>query len=269
MYTHTNIRKPVVAGSFYPADANQLAQDIDYFLHDKHIKIIQQRPLALIVPHAGYIYSAPVAASAYKQLAPYAESISRVVLLGPSHRIPFVGISSSSKSYFATPLGDIPIDRDAVEKVNQVDFVTEFDQAHDYEHSLEVQLPFLQKCLKQFSLVPLVIGQASAEEVLQVIDLFWDEQHTLFLISSDLSHYLSYNTAKQCDQATCRAIEHLQPEKIEYEQACGRIGVSGMLLAAREHHLKVKTLDLRNSGDTAGPRDQVVGYGSWAFYRDE
>ena len=269
MYTHTNIRKPVVAGSFYPAEEDQLDKDVDCFLEDSQISAFNHQPLALIVPHAGYIYSAPVAASAYKQLEAYAEQITRVVLLGPSHRIPFLGIASSSKSYFATPLGDVLLDKAAADQVNQLDFVHEYDEAHAYEHSLEVQLPFLQKSLKQFSLLPLVIGQATNEQVSKVIDLLWDEQHTLFLISSDLSHYLSYNAAKQCDQATCQAIEQLQPEKIEYEQACGRIGVSGMLLAARRHHLQVKTLDLRNSGDTAGPRDQVVGYGSWVFYKDE
>lgn len=266
---HTNIRQPVVAGSFYSAEASQLDQEINDFLGDSEIKVYQQQPLALIVPHAGYIYSAPIAASGYKQLQAYADQINRVVLLGPSHRIPFMGIASTAKSFFATPLGDVPVDRIATDKVNQLDFVYEFDEAHAYEHSLEVQLPFLQKSLKQFSLLPLVIGQASNKQVSQVIDLLWDEHHTLFLISSDLSHYLSYNAARQCDQATCLAIEQLHPEKIEYEQACGRIGISGMLLAARKHHLKVKTLNLRNSGDTAGPRDQVVGYGSWAFYKDE
>lgn len=269
MQTHTNIRPPVVAGSFYAAEASQLEQDVNYFLDDSHISVFNRQPLALIVPHAGYIYSAPVAASGYKQLEAYADKISRVVLLGPSHRIPFMGIASSSKSYFSTPLGDIPVDRPATAQVNQLNFVSESDEAHAYEHSLEVQLPFLQKSLKHFSLLPLVIGQASDDQVSQVIELLWDEVHTLFLISSDLSHYLSYSAARQCDQATCQAIEQLQPEKIEYEQACGRAGVSGMLKSARKHHLQVKTLDLRNSGDTAGPKDQVVGYGSWAFYKDE
>lgn len=263
--TVTNHRPPAVAGMFYPGSASELEHSVESYLQQAQSESVKQRPKALIVPHAGYIYSAPVAANAYKQLLPYADEITQVILLGPSHRVPFNGIASSSAQAFDTPLGSISLNHRTIEKVNQLPFVIEYDAAHQQEHSLEVQLPFLQKVLPDFTLVPLVIGQANDEQVDQLIEYLWDEPNTLFLISSDLSHYLDYKTAQQYDFATMKAIEAMAPQKINYEQACGRTGVAGLLLAARNHHLKVKTLDIRNSGDTAGSKDQVVGYGSWVF----
>ncbi len=258
-------RPPAVAGMFYPGSSSELEQSVELYLQQAQNETIDKRPKALIVPHAGYIYSAPVAANAFKQLLPFADEISQVILLGPSHRVPFTGIASSSAKAFDTPLGAIPLNRKTIEKVNQLPFVVEYDTAHEQEHSLEVQLPFLQKVLSNFTLVPLVIGQASDEQVDQLIEYLWDEPGVLFLISSDLSHYLDYETAREYDLATMKAIEQLEPRKIHPEQACGRTGIAGLLLAAKNHHLKVKTLDIRNSGDTAGSKDQVVGYGSWVF----
>ncbi len=265
MNTHTNTRIPAVAGAFYPGNPADLNTSVQTYLDQAEAGLCQNRPLAMIVPHAGYIYSGPIAASGYKQLLPFARQISRVVLLGPSHRVPLRGIASSSRDYFQTPLGDIPLDRAAIEQLNRLPFVQENEQAHSQEHSLEVQLPFLQKILPDFTLVPLVFGQVDDQQIEAVIECLWQEQNTLFLLSSDLSHYLDYNSARQSDQATCLAIEQLSPQSIDYEQACGRSAIAGMLLSAQKHDLQVKTLDLRNSGDTAGSKDRVVGYGCWVF----
>ncbi len=261
-----NIRSPAVAGSFYPGNTNDLNTSIQTYMDMSEIQAIATKPRALIVPHAGYIYSGPVAASAYTQLIPFAQQISRVILLGPSHRIPLLGIASSSADFFQTPMGKIPLDRTTIEQLNQLSFVQAYDDAHAQEHSLEVQLPFLQKILPEFTLVPLVIGQADDQQVSELIETLWQKEETLFLISSDLSHFLDYQRARECDQATNTAISELDPAKIHYEQACGRSAIAGMLLSAKKHHLNVQTLDLRNSGDTAGSKDRVVGYGAWAFY---
>lgn len=265
MNPHSHTRIPAVAGSFYPGNLTELDTAVQSYLDETKTRLYPDQPLAIIVPHAGYIYSAPIAASGYAQLVPFARKISRVVLLGPSHRVPFQGIASSSCQYFQTPLGDIPLDREAIDQLNHLPFVKEYELAHSQEHSLEVQLPFLQKILPQFKLIPLVIGQADDHQVEAVIEHLWHKQDTLFLLSSDLSHYLDYNTARQSDQATCHSIEELNPQTIHYEQACGRSAIAGMLLSAKKHNLQVKTLDLRNSGDTAGSKDRVVGYGCWMF----
>lgn len=273
MNPQTNIRTAAVAGSFYPADTNELSTSVQAYLDNIDTEKTPHRPVAIIVPHAGYIYSGPIAASGYAQLLPYAEQITRVVLLGPSHRVPLLGIASSSYDYFQTPLGDIPLDREGISKLSHLSFVQENDAAHQQEHSLEVQLPFLQKILPDFKLLPLVIGQIDDQQVSEVIEALWNESeadhNTLFLISSDLSHFLNYEQAKQCDLAVCQAIEEFKPQAINYEQACGRSAIAGILLSAKKHHLEVKTLDLRNSGDTAGSRDRVVGYGCWVFVKPD
>ncbi len=256
------IRPPAVAGSFYPADPGELQDMVQRFLHD--VRTVETPPpKALIVPHAGYIYSGPVAASAYARLRRQHAHIRRVVLLGPSHRVAFRGLAVSGADYFATPLGTVALDREAITDILPLPQVHELDQAHALEHSLEVHLPFLQTLLDDFSLVPIVVGEASAEEVAEVIEALWDGPETLIVVSSDLSHYHDYATAQRLDRRTTRAIESLRYEDLDYESACGRNPVSGLLLVARRHGLHVHTLDLRNSGDTAGPRDQVVGYGAW------
>lgn len=259
-----NIRPAAVAGSFYPADATELHAQINEFLRHTPAKGIP--PKALIVPHAGYIYSGPVAASGYAQLAPLREQITRVVLLGPSHQVAFRGLAASSASAFRTPLGTIPLDSDALSTLSTLPQLRIFDEAHRLEHSLEVQLPFLQTVLNPFTLLPLVVGTASYTEVAEVLEQVWGGPETLIVISSDLSHYHDYATAQHMDAATSHAIESLQPERIDHEQACGRTPVGGLLLAARAHDLHVEILDLRNSGDTAGPRDHVVGYGAYALH---
>lgn len=260
----TQIRQPAVAGMFYPADHAELQRIVDDYLQAAGQSLDTDSPVphAIIAPHAGYIYSGPVAASAYARLRPARERFTRVLLLGPSHRVAFHGLATSSASHFLTPLGTIPLDRTTITQLETLPQVKRLDQAHALEHSLEVHLPFLQRVLKEFVLIPLVVGDADPHEVNAVIEQVWDE-HTLIVISSDLSHYHDYATAQRLDAATSKAIENLQPERIGYNDACGRNPVNGLLDFARQHGLHATTIDLRNSGDTAGPRDQVVGYGAW------
>lgn len=258
------IRQPAVAGLFYPADAKELTTMIDGFLAESPLGT-EQPPKAIIVPHAGYIYSGPVAAAAYRRLEPLRERISRVVLLGPSHRVGFIGLAVSGADIFHTPLGNIPLDRAMCDQLAALPQVHRLEQAHALEHSLEVQLPFLQRVLDSFRLVPLVVGEATVEEVAEVLEAAWGGDETLIVISSDLSHYHSYSEAQQMDRNTCHAIEALQMESIDYEGACGRNPVKGLLQVARRKGLAAHTLDLRNSGDTAGSKESVVGYGAWSF----
>lgn len=259
----SRIRPAAVAGLFYPADPAQLHNDVQSMLSTPEQSA--PTPKALIVPHAGYIYSGPIAASAFVQLKRVKQRIKRVVLLGPCHRVPLKGLATTSADYFETPLGSVKIDREAINQINALPQVAEFDLTHQQEHSLEVQLPFLQEMLEDFSLVPLVVGDTSADEVSEVLDQLWGGEETLILISSDLSHYHDYNTARSMDSETCLAIETLDPAAIHYDQACGRNPVTGLLVSARRHGLSATTLDLRNSGDTAGDKSSVVGYGAWLF----
>ena len=260
----THLRQPAVAGMFYPADPAQLRDEIEHFLQQVEVK--DTPPKALIAPHAGYIYSGPIAASAYASLIPVADKIRKVVLLGPAHRIPFSGLATPSSDGFVTPLGTVPIDQQSLQRVQSLPQVISMDAAHQQEHSLEVHLPFLQMVLKDFELIPLVVGDASKEQVAEVLELLWGGEETLIVISSDLSHYNDYKTAQQMDRATSLAIERLQPEQIHYDMACGRNPVNGLLELAKLKGLHARTLDLRNSGDTAGPRDRVVGYGAYVFH---
>ena len=258
-----HIRQPAVAGTFYPSARRLLQAMIQGFLEKAATTGAQ--PKAIIAPHAGYIYSGPIAASAYARLLAGRSNIRRIVLLGPSHRVGFRGLAVSSAEWFATPLGDITIDRKAVEKILELPFVQTSDRAHAFEHSLEVHLPFLQEVLENFSLVPAVVGDANPEEVAEVLELLWDGDETALVISSDLSHYHDYATARRKDEATSAAIEALRPQDIGVEHACGRLPVNGLLYAARRRGLKAQTVDLRNSGDTAGGKDSVVGYGAYVF----
>ena len=259
----SSIRKPAVAGTFYPDDPVELREMVSGFLKQARPSGIV--PKAIIAPHAGYIYSGPVAASAYAQILPSHGRIKRVVLLGPSHRAAFRGLAATSAAQFSTPLGNVPVDREAINQIKGLAQVAILDAAHSLEHSLEVHLPFLQEVLGHFSLVPLAVGDATAEDVAEVLDALWGGPETLIVVSSDLSHYHDYRTAGKMDRAASEAIEALRPEEIEYDQACGRIPISGLLVAAKKHGLRAQTVDLRNSGDTAGSKDEVVGYGAYMF----
>jgi AmmeMemoRadiSam system protein B len=257
-------RHPAVAGSFYPADPKQLQRLINRFLQEAAAPLAQV-PKAIIAPHAGYIYSGPIAASAYSRLKPARGIINRVVLLGPSHRVAYRGLALSRAESFTTPLGDIPLDLDVIAQLANLPFVEYIEQAHSHEHSLEVHLPFLQQTLGAFKLVPIVAGEATPAQVCEVLEMLWGGPETLVVISSDLSHYHEYAAAKILDQATSDKIEHLQYEQLNYDSACGRIPVSGLLALARKKSLRIKNIDLRNSGDTAGDKQRVVGYGAYVI----
>ena len=259
------IRQPAVAGLFYPADTDELKNDIHEYLAHAHATL-QTHPKAIVVPHAGYVYSGSIAASAYKQIIPFKDKINRVVLLGPSHRVAFSGLAVPASDTFNTPLGNIPIDQKGIQQLAGLTQVIVSDQAHHDEHSLEVQLPFLQEILDDFSLIPIVVGDAERHEVAEVIDRLWGDEHTLIVISTDLSHYHEYSDAKKLDRATSDAIEHLKPDLIGYEDACGRNDLMGMMTVAQEKNLAVDILDMRNSGDTAGDKSRVVGYGAYVFH---
>lgn len=259
----TTVRNPAVAGLFYPDNSSQLASMVDTLLEAAQTALTT--PKALIAPHAGYMYSGPIAANAYARLLAAKNNINRVVLLGPSHRVPFLGMATSSAHVFATPLGHIPVDQEAVADIAGLPQVHCLDDAHAMEHSLEVQLPFLQSILDDFCLIPLVVGDARPQEVAEVLDRLWGGDETVIIVSSDLSHYHDYETAIRLDSATSRAIEELRLEDIGYDHACGRAPINGLLHVARTRGLSAQTIDLRNSADTGGPRDQVVGYGAYIF----
>jgi AmmeMemoRadiSam system protein B/AmmeMemoRadiSam system protein A len=258
------IRPTAVAGSFYP----DRPQDLEALLArcwDGAKITVGPVPKAIIAPHAGYVYSGAVAASAYARVKPAHARINRVVLLGPCHRIAVNGLALSGADAFATPLGPVEIDKAAAALISGLPQVQVFDATHAQEHSLEVHLPFLMAVLDDFKVLPLVVGQATPAQVAQVLDKLWGGPETLIVVSSDLSHYLDYDSARAIDQRTCQAIEALAPDRISTHGACGRFPLGGLLTLAREKGLTVETVDLRNSGDTAGPRDRVVGYGSWLF----
>ena len=251
---------------FYPGDAATLARDIRAYLEEPREPGFRPGfPKAVIAPHAGYMYSGSVAASAYALLKSARGTVNRVVLLGPCHRVAARGLALPGVSAFETPLGRVPIDEDAVAALKGMPQVVTQPVAHAQEHSLEVQVPFLQEVLGEFKLVPLAVGFASAQDVADVIEKLWGGPETLIVISSDLSHYHPYREATAIDRATVESILAYRTD-IEHEQACGATPVTGLLIAAKKHGLLSELLDLRNSGDTAGGRDRVVGYASIAFW---
>ena len=258
-----SVRPPAVAGTFYPGDRETLDTEVSGYL--AAVGATGPAPKAIIAPHAGYVYSGAVAAAAYARLAEARGRIERVVLVGPAHRMPFRGLAASNAEGFATPLGTVPVDAEAIERVMALPQVVVLNEAHRLEHGIEVQLPFLQQVLGEFRVVPLLAGDTTSEAVAQVLETLWGGPETLIVISSDLSHYLDYEEARRIDAETCRAIEAFEPDAIAAEQACGRLPIKGLLEIAARRGMEVTTLDMRNSGDTAGSRDRVVGYGAWVF----
>lgn len=258
------IRRAAVAGQFYQSEADDLRATVESYLAGVSPSDIPP-PKAIIAPHAGFVYSGPIAASAYATLAPAKDKINRVILLGPCHRVAVRGLALSGADAFETPLGPVEIDKDAVSLIEELTQVQVFDATHEREHSLEVHLPFLQVMLDDFKIVPLVVGEASPDQVAEVLEALWGGEETLIVVSSDLSHYLDYKSAQVLDRETSTAIENLDPSAITQNGACGRFPVGGLLEVAKRHGMTVTTLDVRNSGDTAGPKDRVVGYGAWIF----
>jgi MEMO1 family protein len=257
-------RRPAVAGSFYPADPDRLRGQVAELLADVGT-LAKITPKALIAPHAGYIYSGSPAAAAFATLRDSAQTFARIVLIGPAHYVAIRGIALPTVDAFETPLGRVSIDHDALDKITGLQFVSRNDSAHAPEHALEVELPFLQILLPSFSLLPLVVGDATAHEVAQVLARLWSGPETLLVISSDLSHYHSYETARRLDAVTAAAIESGDWASLGPGQACGYLPIAGLLIEANRRNLKARRLSLCNSGDTAGPRDRVVGYGAWMF----
>jgi MEMO1 family protein len=260
-----SVREPAVAGLFYPADPEQLTRAVDEYLAGAPEPAAALTPKAVIAPHAGYVYSGPIAGSAFAAVSASAQRITRVVLLGPSHFVPFHGLALDSAAEFATPMGRIGIDDDAVSSLRAFPQVTVLGAAHRREHCLEVELPFLQRILDQFTLIPLVVGESSPEEAGAVLEKLWGGEETLVVVSSDLSHYLDYGTACVADRETSHQIIALGPNPLRPDQACGCRAINALLEVARRRRLTATLLDLRNSGDTAGGREQVVGYGAFAF----
>lgn len=257
------IRPPAVAGTFYPADAARLRVMVEAYLAAGPAPQGGRRPKALIAPHAGYVYSGPVAGRAFASLGAGAARIRRVVVIGPAHYVQLRGLALPSAAAFRTPLGEVPLDAAACS--GDLPQVVARDEPHAPEHAIEVELPFLQTLLDDFALVPLVVGEATPDEVAEVLERLWGGPETLLVISSDLSHYELYARAREHDAATALAIERLDGAALGPVDACGWLGVAGLLHEAKRRGLAVRRLDLRNSGDTAGSRDAVVGYGAWAF----
>jgi len=258
-----------VAGLFYPDDRSELESLLRGLLVPAPGSDLEPQeprlPKALVVPHAGYVYSGAVAASAYRRLVPFAADIRHVVLVGPSHRVPMRGLAVPSADWFETPLGRIAIDADARQRLRALGLAGATDAPHAAEHSLEVQLPFLQLILPEFDLLPIAVGEALPQQVARTLNALWGGPETLIVISTDLSHYHTYGEARQLDEATSRALLALRSD-LALEQACGAAAVNGLMEVARQRHLEIELLDLRNSGDTAGDRSRVVGYGAYALY---
>ena len=261
------IRPAAVAGMFYPDNPTVLKQTLADLLSHPQAARLSRPPKALIVPHAGYIYSGPVAASAYAQLGSLRGRIRRVVLLGPTHRVYVRGLALPEADRFATPLGEVPLDSEGMQRLAGLPQVTRSAAAHEMEHSLEVQLPFLQQVLGDFQLLPLAVGEATANEVAEVLEQLWGGEETLIVISSDLSHFLPDSLARKVDGQTVDAILALNAH-LNHEQACGATPINGLMLAAQRHGLHPIKLDVRNSSETAGDPERVVGYAAFAFTPD-
>ena len=262
------VRPAAVAGAFYPGEPARLAAEVASHLSGGLGGPVRALPKAIIAPHAGYIYSGPIAGSVYARLAPLRGRVSRVVLAGPAHRVFVRGAAVPAASAFASPLGRVELDLDAIAALRALPFVEVSDRAHAPEHSLEVHLPFLQAVLGEFRLVPILVGDASPQEAARMLDAVWGGSETLIVVSSDLSHYLPHRDACERDRDTAAAILRLEPGLVP-EEACGAAPINGLLVAARARGLSAELIDLRTSGDTAGDRDRVVGYGAFAFVEAE
>jgi len=263
------IRPAAVAGMFYPGDPAELRNQITGFIHEKPSET-SEIPKAIIVPHAGTVYSGSIAASAYRLLLQYRHVIRKIILLGPAHRVSLNGLALPTVDQFQTPLGEIDLDTKTIQKlVDDFPQVTFSNNAHAEEHSLELQLPFLQEVLASFRLIPFVVGDATPGEIAEVIEQLWGGKECLIVISSDLSHFQSYDEAIRLDRITAQHIELFQGDQLGDNSACGRIPLRGLLHLAQQKGMSIKRLDLRNSGDTFGRKNQVVGYGAWGLFEIE
>jgi len=258
------VRPAAVAGLFYPGSTRELRPMVEDYLEAAVLGEPGYSPKVVIAPHAGYVYSGPIAGSAFRCFAPDAQEIRRIVLIGPAHRLPVRGLALPGQQAFETPLGSVPVNQELVELISDMPQVSTNVAAHTPEHSLEVELPFLQVVLGPFSILPLLVSDVSAEDVAEVLDKVWGGPETRMVVSSDLSHYLSYDAACRIDRETAQQVVELR-QPIAEHRACGAVAINGLLAAGRRRGLACRLLDLRNSGDTAGDRMRVVGYGSFAF----
>ena len=257
------VREPVLLDQFYPADSEILKEAVTGFVHSAESSAERLVPKAVIAPHAGYVYSGPVAGSAYAYVANGKSYFSRVIIIGPSHRSYFTGLALPKTKAFKTPLGEIAVDGNAVSELQHLPFVKVMNEPHELEHCIEVQLPFLQLVLDSFSIVPLLAGEVSPEEICAAISVLMKKPGTLLVVSSDLSHYHSYREAKEIDAETVKCIEALSDKKISPDCACGHQPIRGLLQYARKEGLQVKAVHVANSFDTSGMSGRVVGYGSF------
>lgn len=259
------VQAPNVAGLFYPGDPQDCARTVDALLQDARAPAPETPPKAVVAPHAGYPFSGPVAGSAFNGLAARRGTVSRAVVIGPSHHVAFPGLAVPSAAAFETPLGRLAVDRGAVADLAGLDGVQVLDRPFRGEHALEVELPFLQRTLGDVAILPILTGEAPTQTVAAALARVWGGAETLIVVSSDLSHFLDYARAQASDRAAARAIEALDPDALAPEQACGHMPIKGLLAEARRRGLAAETVDLRSSGDTAGHRDSVVGYGAFRF----
>ena len=259
------VREAAVAGLFYPDDPARLRRAVTCMLRQDRTPAPPWHPRALIVPHAGYVYSGEVAARAYRLLAPVRDRIHRVALLGPAHRMRLEGMALPTASAFETPLGRVPLDRAGIARIADQPAVVNADEAHRFEHALEVQLPFLQVVLGPFTVAPLVVGDCPPQRVAAVVDVLAEDPDTLFVLSSDLSHFLDYDQARETDQRTRdKILAH--STSLTGEDACGAGVINGFMCSRAAAALSVELLELRNSGDTTGDRERVVGYASFVLH---
>jgi MEMO1 family protein len=258
------VRPPAVAGLFYPRDPDRLRAEVSELL-SAIVEPAGNVPKALIAPHAGYIYSGPTAATSFGTLRNGLQTIERVVVIGPAHYVPFRGMAVPTVNAFQTPLGSVPVDQEAIESLLDLPFVIRDDRPHAPEHALELELPFLQVRLASFRTVPVLVGDAEPQAVAAVLRRLWGGPETLIVVSSDLSHYHDYETARRLDSATAALIEDGEWSKLGPDRACGFLAIAGLLIEARQRGGASRLLSLCNSGDTAGSRDRVVGYGAWLF----
>ena len=266
--TGSTVREPAVAGTFYPSDPATLRATVERYLEDAAAaggSGSAPPPKAVVAPHAGYVYSGPVAARAYARVVPLRGRVERVVLLGPAHRVPLTAIAAPGADALATPPGAVRVDTAARDRLVGAGSVVVSDQAHAGEHSLEVQLPFLQVALGEMAVLPLAVGRVPASAVADVLDAVWGGDETLIVVSSDLSHYHDHATATELDRRTADAVVAKRPDRLGHDDACGVVPLQGLLLAAASRQMNVELLDLRTSADTAGDPGRVVGYGAFAL----
>jgi len=257
-------RPPAFAGMFYSDKPQELAAAVKAYVAQATLVVTPKPPKAVVAPHAGYIYSGPIAGTAYAALAARGGQVERVILLGPSHRVAFGGVATSGAGVFETPIGPVAVDRDAVAELVRTGLAREFEPAHENEHSLEVQLPFLKQLFPGARVVPLLAGDDDWNVAKRILAKLWGGDETVIVVSSDLSHYHDYATAKKIDAGTAQSMQDLAAGQVDHEQACGATGVNALLALVADKGLACTTLDLRNSGDTAGPKNRVVGYGAFA-----